>query len=97
MTTEHRYKAGTPGAESERSMAFYSEARVDGLEKRIETPTEMTECFVGREDMLHYKHIEFGRRPKKFGPQDEAVGLAPRPITVRLDLIVMFYLHLTLY
>merc|ERR1719483_523982 len=44
---EHCFKASSPGAENERTMTFYHEARVDGLVKRIETPLSMTE---------HYKH-----------------------------------------
>jgi hypothetical protein len=51
-------------------MIFYNEARVDGLMKRVETPTEMTEEYTDRDDFLYYKHVDFGKRPKKFGPQD---------------------------
>jgi len=74
---EHQYKASAPGAENERVMIFYDEARVDGLQKRIETPTSMTEHFLKREDFLYYRNVEFGRRPKKFGP---AESQTPRPI-----------------
>ncbi|KAH3848102.1 hypothetical protein DPMN_090451, partial [Dreissena polymorpha] len=34
---EHMFKANSPGPESDRTMLFYSEARVDGLMKRTET------------------------------------------------------------
>ena len=78
--SEHQYKASAPGPENERTMIFYSEARVDGLVKRIETPTEMSEHFVDREDFLYYRFVEFGKRPKKFGPAENST---PRPIMVR--------------
>jgi len=65
---QHIYKANDPGPEAERSMSFYHKARVDGLAKREETPTEMTENFVNRTDFLYYRHIIFGIREKKVGP-----------------------------
>ena len=55
-----------------------SSARIDGLVKREETPEEMTETFVGRDDFLYYRHVFFGKRVKKFGPQDQNA----RPIVV---------------
>jgi hypothetical protein len=39
---EHHYRSSAPAPENERTMIFYNEARVDGLMKRVETPTEMT-------------------------------------------------------
>eukprot|EP00112_Aurelia_sp_Birch-Aquarium-sp1_P024025 Seg740.7 transcript_id=Seg740.7/GoldUCD/mRNA.D3Y31 product="Dynein regulatory complex subunit 7" protein_id=Seg740.7/GoldUCD/D3Y31 len=66
---EHTYKASSPGLESDRTMLFYSNARVDGLVKREETSTSMTEYFEEREDFLCYRHVLFGKRVKKFGPQ----------------------------
>lgn len=80
---EHCYKASAPGAENDRTMHFYDEARVDGLVKRIETPISMTEHYKNRDDFQYYKHIDFGKRTKKFGPQDEVVTNNPRPIVVR--------------
>ena len=56
LCAEHQYKAGAPGVENERTMVFYNVARMDGLAKRVETPTEMTEHFVDRDDFLYYKH-----------------------------------------
>ena len=79
---EHHYKASAPGPESERTMVFYDEARVDGLQKREEMPTEMTEHFVNRDDFLYYRHVEFGKRPKKFGPAEVQ---SPRPIIVSMS------------
>lgn len=60
-------------------MSFYDEARVDGLHKREETSTEMTEHFRERPDGLFYRHVVFGKRVKKFGPAEEA-GAVSRPI-----------------
>ena len=76
---EHHYKANAPGPENERTMIFYHEARVDGLMKRVETPIEMTEHFTDRSDHLYYRHVEFSKRPKKFGPAETNT---PRPIVV---------------
>ncbi|KAK3749491.1 hypothetical protein QZH41_013464 [Actinostola sp. cb2023] len=67
---EHLYKSSAPGPETDRTMKFYSSARIDGLVKREETPEEMTETFVDRDDFLYYRHVTFGKRVKKFGPQD---------------------------
>ena len=79
VVSEHEYKASAPGIENDRTMIFFNEARVDGLVKRVETPLSMTEYFIDRPDFLHYRHVEFGRREKKFGPAESAI---PRPIEV---------------
>ena len=63
-------------------MIFYDEARDDGLQKRIETPSSIEEHFVNRDDFLYYRSVDFGKRPKKFGP---AETLIPRPIIVSED------------
>ncbi|NWR62663.1 DRC7 protein, partial [Bucorvus abyssinicus] len=59
----HTYMSLEP--EADRTMEFYSEARVDDLQKRVEHANEMTEYFVGRDDFLHLRHTEFGKREKK--------------------------------
>ncbi|XP_060547636.1 dynein regulatory complex subunit 7-like [Pantherophis guttatus] len=59
----HMYKTMEP--ETERTMEFYNETRVDGLQKRTETSQEMAEYFEGRLDFLSYRHVEFGKRIKK--------------------------------
>ncbi|NXU82045.1 DRC7 protein, partial [Oreotrochilus melanogaster] len=59
----HTYKSLKP--RTERTMEFYHEARVDGLQKRVENATEMIEYFVGREDFLRVRHTEFGKKQKK--------------------------------
>lgn len=77
---EHLYKFNSTSPESERTMIFYHNARVDGLEMRKETPTEMTENFVGREDFLFYRYTEFGRRQHVFAPQNMPDTVNDRPI-----------------
>ncbi|ELT88762.1 hypothetical protein CAPTEDRAFT_129343 [Capitella teleta] len=69
---EHQYKGCAPGPENDRTMIFYHDARVDGLHKRVETPTEMTEHFINRDDFLYYRFIQFTKRAKKFGPAESA-------------------------
>lgn len=78
----HEFRASNPGAENDRTMEFYNEARVDGIMKRVETPTEMTEEYKDREDCLYYTNVEFGKRAKRFGPQDSSAGANARPIHV---------------
>ncbi len=90
---EHQYRASTPAPENDRTMIFYNDARVDGLQKRIETPTEMTEHFVNREDFLYYRRVEFKKREKIFGP---AKSDNPRPIVVCDNLfwvMIFFVIH----
>ncbi|XP_059160547.1 dynein regulatory complex subunit 7-like [Physella acuta] len=77
---EHCYRASAPEPENDRTMMFYSDARVDGLVKRTETPLSMTEHFKGRDDFLFYKHVEFGKRAKKFGPQEDTNTNILKPI-----------------
>ncbi|XP_030059427.1 dynein regulatory complex subunit 7 isoform X3 [Microcaecilia unicolor] len=61
----HIYKTLQP--ETERTMEFYSNARVDGLQKREENAREMIETFEERPDFLFYQHTIFGKRTKKVG------------------------------
>ncbi|GAB1601479.1 dynein regulatory complex subunit 7-like [Argonauta hians] len=77
---EHHYKFESVGPESERTMIFYHDARVDGLETRIETNTSMIEHYIGRKDLLYYKNVEFGIRLLVFAPQISGDS-EPRPIT----------------
>ena len=53
--TEHTYRANTPGIENDRTMHFYSKARIDGLIRHEETSDSMTQYFVDRDDKLHYR------------------------------------------
>ena len=45
-------------------MYFFS-ARIDGLVKREESPEEMTESYVDRDDFMYYRQVTFGKRVKK--------------------------------
>ncbi|XP_033373118.1 dynein regulatory complex subunit 7 isoform X1 [Parus major] len=74
----HSYTSLEP--ETGHTVEFYHTARVDGLCKRFENATEMTEYFVGREDFLHMRHIEFGERDKKTEKAGIAADANPRPI-----------------
>eukprot|EP00079_Xenopus_tropicalis_P024210 XP_012816760.1 PREDICTED: dynein regulatory complex subunit 7 isoform X1 [Xenopus tropicalis] len=74
----HEYRSLAP--ETERSMMFYSEARLDGLQRRDEKPVEMTEIYQGRADFLYYRHIVFGKRPKKVAIAGGPTEANPRPI-----------------
>ncbi|NXD79089.1 DRC7 protein, partial [Halcyon senegalensis] len=67
-------------AGTDRSMEFYNEARVDGLQKRVENANEMTEYFMGRDDFLHVRHVEFGKRGKKVHLADTRTDINARPI-----------------
>uniref|UniRef100_A0A8C8B725 Dynein regulatory complex subunit 7 n=1 Tax=Otus sunia TaxID=257818 RepID=A0A8C8B725_9STRI len=68
------------GPETEHTMEFYSEARVDGLQKRVKNAKEMTEYFVGRDDFLHVRHIEFHKRGKKIHLAGTRTEINSQPI-----------------
>ncbi|NXR22968.1 DRC7 protein, partial [Cinclus mexicanus] len=74
----HSYTSLDP--ETGHTVEFYHTARVDGLWKRFENATEMTEYFVGREDFLHMRHIEFGKRDKEMENTGITADANPRPI-----------------
>ncbi|NXK64273.1 DRC7 protein, partial [Sylvietta virens] len=74
----HSYTSLEP--ETGHTVEFYHTARVDGLWKRFENATEMTEFFVGREDFLHTRHIEFGERDKNMEKAGIPADANPRPI-----------------
>ncbi|NXS51480.1 DRC7 protein, partial [Brachypteracias leptosomus] len=76
----HTYTSLEP--ETGRTMEFYSEVRVDGLQKRVEDATEMTEYFAGREDFLHTRHVEFGKRGKKVHLAGTKTDAMARPIVL---------------
>ncbi|VDP88662.1 unnamed protein product [Echinostoma caproni] len=69
---EHIYYRHQQAAQTNRTMKFYHVARVDGLEKRIQTPTTMQEFYVGRKDRMYYREVLFGGKIKKFGPAQVA-------------------------
>ncbi|NWH43756.1 DRC7 protein, partial [Fregata magnificens] len=74
----HTYTSLEP--ETEHTMEFYNEARVDGLQKRVENANEMTEYFLGRDDFLHVRHMEFGKRGKKIHLAGTRTDINSRPI-----------------
>ena len=59
-------------------MEYFFSARIDGLVKREESPEEMTESYADRDDFMYYRQVTFGKRVKKFGPQEAN----SRPIVV---------------
>ena len=63
-----------------RKSFFLINHRVDGLNKREESPTEMIEHFINRDDYLYYRHVNFGVREKKVAPA--TMEGFPRPIMV---------------
>ncbi|NWT87597.1 DRC7 protein, partial [Lanius ludovicianus] len=74
----HSYTSLEP--ETGHTVEYYHMARADGLWKRFENATEMTEYFVGREDFLHMRHIELGERDKKMHMAGVRSDANPRPI-----------------
>ncbi|NWQ91147.1 DRC7 protein, partial [Burhinus bistriatus] len=74
----HTYMSLEP--ETEHMMEFYSEARVDGLQKRVENANEMTEYFMGQDDFLHVRHTEFGKRGQKIHLAGTTTDINSRPI-----------------
>ncbi|KAF1500842.1 Dynein regulatory complex subunit 7, partial [Megadyptes antipodes antipodes] len=74
----HTYTSLEP--ETGHTMEFYNEARVDGLQKRVENANEMTEYFVGRDDFLHVRHMEFGKRGKKIHLAGTRTDINSQPI-----------------
>ncbi|NWJ00444.1 DRC7 protein, partial [Crypturellus undulatus] len=74
----HIYTSMEP--ETERTMEFYNEARVDGLQKHVENAHEMTDYFEGRDDFLYLRHVEFGKRVKKIQIAGTRTDISSRPI-----------------
>ncbi|XP_067159026.1 dynein regulatory complex subunit 7 [Apteryx mantelli] len=74
----HIYTSMEP--ETERTMEFYNKARADGLQKRVDNASEMTEYFVGRDDFLYFRHVEFGKRVKKIHMAGTRTDIKPQPI-----------------
>ncbi|RMC09229.1 hypothetical protein DUI87_14237 [Hirundo rustica rustica] len=74
----HSYTSLEP--ETGHTVEFYHTARFDDLWKRFENAAEMTEYFVGREDFLHKRHIEFDEREKKVEKASITADANSRPI-----------------
>ncbi|NXC50715.1 DRC7 protein, partial [Penelope pileata] len=74
----HTYKSMEP--QTERVMEFYSETRVDGLQKRAENASEMREYFVGRDDFKYFQHTEFRVKKKRVNLTGVRTDTNTRPI-----------------
>ncbi|NWU17521.1 DRC7 protein, partial [Cephalopterus ornatus] len=74
----HTYTSLEP--ETGHTMEFYHKARADDLRKRVESATEMTEYFVGRDDFLHIRHVEFGERENGMDTAGTRPDVHLRPI-----------------
>jgi len=90
--TEHQYKIGGVNPESDRILHYFSDARIDGLCKMTESPLSLEQEFTQRDDHLVYRHVQFGLRPKKFGPAE----YSGRPIEV-IEIRVTSYSLLIFY
>lgn len=77
----HTYKSMSP--QTERVMEFYTETRVDGLQKLAENDNEMKEYFVGRDDFKYFQHTEFRSKRKKVTLVGTRTDVNSRPIVVR--------------
>ncbi|XP_009079990.1 PREDICTED: coiled-coil domain-containing protein lobo homolog [Acanthisitta chloris] len=74
----HTYTSLEP--ETGHTMEFYHEARADDLWKLVESATGMTEYFVGRDDFLHTRHMELGKREKKMDVAGTRTDPGFRPV-----------------
>ncbi|XP_078089368.1 dynein regulatory complex subunit 7 [Mustelus asterias] len=60
---KHLFRSSEP--ETDRTLKYISQLRVDGLVSRVENPTEMTEIFKDRPDFLIYRQTSFAKRVRK--------------------------------
>jgi len=68
---EHAYLAVSPySPETDRTMLFYEDVRVDGLLRRVERALQLTEHYQKRPDRLFFRNVTFGRRTKSFAPSE---------------------------
>ncbi|XP_031471055.1 dynein regulatory complex subunit 7 isoform X2 [Phasianus colchicus] len=74
----HTYKSMNP--QTERVMEFYTETRVDGLQKLAENDNEMKEYFVGRDDFKYFQYTEFRAKRKKVTLVGTRTDVNSRPI-----------------
>ena len=57
---------------------------MDGLSKRVMTPTEMTEHYVDRSDFLYYRQVTYKKQAKIHGPSSSSED-EPRSILKVVD------------
>lgn len=62
-------------------LACITSARVDGLVKRVLTPSEMEEHYVDRPDFMYYRHVTYEKLSKK-QLQQEGKGKLRQIVTV---------------
>ncbi|NXP28778.1 DRC7 protein, partial [Scytalopus superciliaris] len=74
----HTYTSLEP--ETGHTIEFYHQSRDDNLCKRVETAMEMSEYFMGRDDFLHTRHVEFGERENGMGMAGTRIDVNLRPI-----------------
>lgn len=68
---EHTYMAISPYLpETDRTMLFYENVRVDGLYRRAEKPLSLIEEYQNRPDNLYYRQVTYGKRAKSFAPSE---------------------------
>ncbi|XP_072342351.1 dynein regulatory complex subunit 7 isoform X2 [Scyliorhinus torazame] len=60
---KHMFRSSEP--ETDRTLKYTSQLRVDGLVSRVETPTDLTERFKDRPDFLIYRQASFAKRMRK--------------------------------
>ncbi|XP_067012895.2 dynein regulatory complex subunit 7 [Anabrus simplex] len=77
---EHTFFVAASSVEDSRLMEFYSEARIDGLERLEMHPLYLTETFKGRRDRLFYRHVTFA--PRQRGTLAAMEG--PRRVVLKL-------------
>ena len=86
---DHSYLSMSPySPETDRTMLFYENVRVDGLLKRVEKTLQLTEEYQKRPDRLYYRNVTFGRRAKTFAPS-ETKNSRPIEVGIRLCNIVI--------
>ena len=56
--------------ETDRTMLFYENVRVDGLYRRAEKPLSLIEEYQNRPDNLYYRQVTYGKRAKAFAPSE---------------------------
>ncbi|XP_063724465.1 dynein regulatory complex subunit 7-like isoform X2 [Symsagittifera roscoffensis] len=80
---DHSYLSMSPySPETDRTMLFYENVRVDGLLKRVEKTLQLTEEYQKRPDRLYYRNVTFGRRAKTFAPSETKNS---RPIEIIVE------------
>jgi hypothetical protein len=76
---ENKYCTDSHGTPLDtRTMSFYSKVRVDGLEQRVETPSDLIEHYANRGDFLYYFKAEFGNKSPSLQGQRPILKMTER-------------------